>query len=452
MATRRRLSARIEDSPEDDGLPIDIPPEYRHLDYTATSKSVREFWSEYLSGYLILDPDFQRNYVWDSARASRFIESLLLNMPSPHIFLGEEDDGSLMVIDGHQRLETIFKYLQPLLRRGTSNPGSPAAVIPALTPLSLRNLNVLSELSGKRVTALRIEDRQRLWDTTLPVIILLKENHPDLKYELFSRLNQGSMSLTNQELRNCIYRGPYNRMIAHLSENREFLHLWNRNQPDKRMRTRELILRFFALLHRRDRYRTPFREFLNEEMRENRYTAREAFLREFDAAVKWVERVFGREAFRLFGIGNESNPSGTWGRRRYDLIYELEMVAFAELADALDECWESLAVGRREIFVTAIRRSLIDVMTRDRFRDALRISTASHHALNVRFESWLGALRQVVANPEGAILDSSEVIEQLGKDVFCGVCRGVLTRENALWKLIDGEDEPVLVHRFCERI
>ena len=449
MANRRRSSQRIEESPDDDHFSIYIPPEFRNLSFTPTSKRVRDFWEEYLDEKLILEPDFQRNYVWDSSRASRFIESLLLNMPMPHIFLGEESDGSLMVIDGHQRLETIFKYLQPLLRSRSTSSDRRARTLPALTPLTLRKLNVLSDLNGKRVDALKIEDRQSLWDTPLPAIILLKENHPDMKYELFSRLNQGSMSLTNQELRNCIYRGPYNRMIAYLSENRGFLQLWNRNQPDKRMRTRELILRFFALLHRRDRYRTPFREFLNEEMRENRYASGEEFTREFEAAIRWVERVFGREAFRLFSIGTDNNTAGTWGRRRFDLIYELEMVGFAEFSNAFDRCWDNLDLDEREVFKTAIRRSLIDVMTNERFRDALRITTASHHALNVRFDGWLGALRELINDPDAAISDAKEVIEQLQDDIFCSLCRGVMNRENSVWKLVDNADEPVLVHRYC---
>lgn len=449
MAAQRRSSARIEESPADDGTPIDIPPEFRRLVYTSNSKSVRELWNEYVNGQLILEPDFQRNYVWDTARASRFIESLLVDMPTPHIFLGEEDDGSLMVIDGHQRLETIFKYLQPLLRRRRQSPSRQGVVVPAVSPLRLRKLNLLPDLIGKQVTALSIDDRERLWNATLPAITLLRENHPDLKFELFSRLNQGSMNLTPQELRNCIYRGKFNRMLADLSERRDFLQLLNRAQPDKRMRTREQILRFFALLHRRDRYRPPFREFLNEEMRENQDTAPASFLREFDSAVTWVERVFDKQAFRLYSVGNESNPAGRWARNRSDSLRDLEMVGFAELAHALDECWQSLVVSEREMFIMAIRCKLIGVMTMDRFRDAVRQSTASHHSVSVRFEMWLRALREIIADPDGAIRDVRDVMAQLEVDVFCGVCRGVLRVEDAHWSMVGDNDEPVLVHGFC---
>ena len=441
MAARRRS--------DDDSAPLDIPPEFRRIVYTPISKSVRWLWNAYVDGQLILEPDFQRNYVWDTARASRFIESLLLDMPTPHIFLGEEDDGSLMVIDGHQRLETIFRYLQPLHRRRREPSTRQGVAVPAIAPLTLRKLNVLDDLSGKRVTALSIDDREQLWNATLPVIILLKENHHDLKFELFSRLNQGAMNLTDQELRNCIYRGRFNRMLADLSESRDFLNLLGRTQPDRRMRTREQILRFFALLHRRDRYRPPLREFLNEEMRENRDAAQASFLREFDAAVTWVERVFDKEAFRLYSVGNENNPAGRWARNRSDLIRDLEMVGFAELSHALAECWQSLAGDQRPMFVLAVRCGLIGVMTRDRFRDAMSRTTASQHSVNVRFDMWLGALRQIVANPESAIQDVRDVIEQLEGDIFCGVCRGVLRVEDAHWTMVGDNDEPVLVHGFC---
>ena len=310
----RRTDDEWEESESEEKFtPIVIPPEYREMRWEKEDMRIRELWHSIDDRQIVLDPDFQRNYVWDVTRASRYIESILLGLPTPPVFLAEETDGSLTVIDGHQRLETLFRYMQPLLSGPSKAVGREHHLYSARSPLVLRSVKIMSELNGKDVTALTEEDRSKLWDSRLTVIRLPRAAHPDMKYELFARLNQGSMSLNSQELRNCLYRGGYNNLIARLGEDRTFLKLWNKNTSDKRMRHRELVLRFFALLHRRDRYRPPFREFLNAEMVENRDLSLEDqrhYRSELEVAMRWVERVFGMEVFRIFRIGNQVNPAG----------------------------------------------------------------------------------------------------------------------------------------------
>ncbi len=264
-----------DDSEEPEGnepQPLEIPAQFRYLlpeQSRMEPMSVRDVWNRYLTHELVLEPDFQRHYVWDETRASRYVESLLLGLPTPPIFLAEEKDGTWVVIDGHQRLKTLFRYMQPLLQRSIATATRPPAGLDILSPLALKNLEVLSDLVGKRIDALTIEDRVRLWDYKLNIVRLPRTVHPELRYELFARLNLGSMSLNPQELRNCLYRGPYNRLLAELELDPTFLRIWHRNEPDKRMKHRELILGFFALVHRKEKYRSPYRLFLNEEMREN---------------------------------------------------------------------------------------------------------------------------------------------------------------------------------------
>lgn len=191
-------------------------------------RSVSELWNHYIRGQIAVEPDFQRHYVWDVVRASRYIESLLLRMPTPPAFVSEDLDNQWVVIDGHQRLETLFRFMKPLLGGPTLAAGGDRAHVAQLAPLTLTKLEILPELDGKGVTALNRDDRIKLWDTPISVITLPSDAHPDMRYALFARLNLGSMSLNAQELRNCLYRGPYNKLIASLGESQEFLRLWGK--------------------------------------------------------------------------------------------------------------------------------------------------------------------------------------------------------------------------------
>ena len=440
------------DEEQEDYAPLNIPGEYRHLNAEQVSISVRQLWESFLQGKVVLEPDFQRSYIWDSTRASRYIESLLLGIPTPAIFISEEIDDRWLVIDGHQRLETLFRYMQKLLRGPAKAAGATALPFYLLPPMSLRGLEVLSELNGTDITDLDAEDRQKLWDRKLPIVHIHKETHPELKYVIFARLNLGSVSLNPQELRNCLYRGPYNRLLAELSEDRAFLEIWGKDKPDKRMSHRELVLRFFALLHMRDRYRTPFRAFLNEEMKENRDAESESlqrFQHEFESAVTWTNRVFGREALRPFRIGSVDDRRGRWGRNRSALIYELEMVGFAEYRHPLDKYWEEADAEERRWFCLYLRSRLIDVMTDPRFTVLLIEGTKKPSSVESRFEMWLDALDSAVSDPESAAVQGRLIDSSLRRSNQCFICHSTITPDDAIWMSIGGTTS--LVHRFCGR-
>ncbi len=434
---------------DDLSVPLYVPEEYRQLNAAEAKISVRELWDRYCNADLILQPDFQRSYVWDTMKASRYIESLLLRLPTPPIFLSEEPDGRWIVIDGHQRLESLFRYMQPLLSgpRARANVALPFGVLNTLT---LTSLEVLAELNGKAVEALTVEDRDRLWDTPLSIIQIPKTSHPDMKYLLFARLNQGSMSLNSQELRNCLYRGAYNQLIARLSESSDFLALWGRASPDKRMRHRELVLRFFAFFHRRDKYRTPFRAFLNDEMEAGRHLEPEhgeQYRQQFQTAVAWVDRGFGNEVLRQFLIGNRDNPSGQWGRRRYDLVYEVEMVGFAQFGNALDEFWGHAGPADRDLLRLILRNRLAGVMTSGRFVDSINQGTTRVSAVTARFETWLRTLACITQDLRGAIQEGQRIREASGRSATCALCPYPVSSDDMVWMAVTGEQKPA--HRFC---
>lgn len=425
----------------DDYYPLDIPDKYRNIGAEEILLSVRDIWSKFLDGDLVVEPDFQRHFIWDRRRSSRYIESLLLHIPTPPIFVSEEQDGRWVVVDGHQRLETLFRFMAPLATgRGRRKP--PAGT--ALTPLRLIAMEVMHELNGKTIDALSIDVRKNLWETKLKLVLIPKTAHKDMKYVIFERLNLGSVSLNPQELRNCIYRGPYNKLIIELSQSNDFCRLWATKGPDIRMRDRERVLRFFALLHRRDRYDSPFKRFLDAEMAENQYRSDGTFRSEFKTALKWVERVFTTaQCFRRFEIGNNVVPSGSWIARRMETMYEVEMVSFASHGAKLDSIYDSLGELDKRMFLDILRNRFAGVMSDPRFEDSVRQNVNRPDNVRLRFNGWMRSL-------EGAISGYKSVIDQgyLMRKLIekpCSVCGIRVDWDDAVL----APDRRSVMHRYC---
>lgn len=190
-------------------------------------------------------PNFQRQYVWTDVLASKLIESILLNVPIPPCYLSQNDEFELDVIDGQQRLYSIYRFLDNQF---------------ALTPLE-----VLKEFSGKRFHELPTKTQRQLKTHTLRCVLITNESHPDIKFDVFERLNTNTVPLNAQELRNCVYRGALNSMLGEASKYAPWLEILRRKHPDNRLRDEELILRFFAFdILKLNSYRTPQKHWLND--------------------------------------------------------------------------------------------------------------------------------------------------------------------------------------------
>lgn len=430
------------DKVEEEFQPLNLDARFMSIRFTENNRPVRDLWDIYIGKQLVLSPEFQRNYVWDKTKASRYIESLLLDLPVPAIFLSDEEDGTEEVIDGQQRLMSIFKFLSPLSRNQNGKAASTS-----LEPLTLVGLEVLSNLNGKNVLALSIPDRSKVWDRLVKTLSLPTDVHPDMKFELFARLNLGSLTLNPQELRNCIFRGPYNSMITELSTNHTFLDMWGKSTPDKRMAHREYVLRFFAFLHRRETYATSQKSFLNSEMKANQKMIDPKWKTEFNLAIKWVERIFGGEAFRRFTPGNEDNPAGRWVHRKSVQLFELEMVSFAEMGDRLNEIWEPFHAEKRQMFRDAARRQLATVMSESKFADTLTDATTRPDKVRYRFDKWISALADFVTDPDEYLDGMRKIYERLQESELCAVCPSKMNSEDAIWRTsVEGRQ---LVHRYC---
>jgi len=220
---------KLEFEDQEEEQPIEVLSKERRVYSDKADRSIFELYRQYQKGNLDLQPEFQRLQVWDNSKSSRLIESVLLEVPIPVIYLSEESDCKYSVIDGQQRLNAFFKFLENNLR--------------------LSGLTILAELNGKRFQDLPKNLQDKFENATIRIIEIRKESDPDVKFEIFERLNTGSVQLNAQELRNCIYRGRYNELLKELSGTKDFQFLLGLEKPHNRMQDRELILRFFAFYH-----------------------------------------------------------------------------------------------------------------------------------------------------------------------------------------------------------
>lgn len=230
-------------------------------------------------------PPFQRSYVWTLNQASKFIESLLLGLPVPGIFLSKDEQRRLVVIDGQQRLRTLSRFYKGLFEDSR---------------FTLRN--VRNDFSGKTYDTLEDEDRRQLNDSILHATIieqLSPEDDDSSIYHIFERLNTGGTKLQPQEIRASLYHGPFIELLKELNSYAPWREIYGRE--NKHEKDQELILRFLALYFMGDKYQKPLNEFLNnfaKTHRDLRHSQSSQLEPTFKQTIDVVARSLGHNAFR----------------------------------------------------------------------------------------------------------------------------------------------------------
>lgn len=278
-----------EISSEEEDLDIDNAPyEIRTLgaDFSL------ELYSQKIDSEEIRIPLFQRKYVWPIKKASKLIESFLLGLPVPQVFLFQEATRrDLLVVDGQQRLLTAHFFL-----RGTLQD--------EITQFRLRS--VKPKWEGKTFADLEEGDKRRLKNYILRATIFEQIDPADDKsvYEIFERLNTGGMPLTEQEVRNCVNSGTINAFLENLNNTGSWRVLLGKPEPDRRMKDIEIILRVLALIENWGNYKKPMKDFIStymeshvniSEAEQNKLTAL------FEATTNLISEQVGTSAFRLAG-------------------------------------------------------------------------------------------------------------------------------------------------------
>lgn len=226
-------------------------------------------------------PVFQRNYIWDKKRASRFIESLILGLPIPQIFLYQKARNNFLVIDGQQRLLSVYYFIKqrfPLPEKRAAlrqvfdeNNGIPDSVLFDDTyfqdfklQLSKSEEGEKNPLDGLRYSTLGMYKSNFEFMTMRCMAIRQNEPKEDDSsvFEIFSRLNTGGVNLTSQEIRACLYYSVFFRMLSVLNQNSIWRNLYGRPE-DGKFKDIEIILRSFALLCDGENYSGSMNNFIN---------------------------------------------------------------------------------------------------------------------------------------------------------------------------------------------
>ncbi len=217
------------------------------------------------NGELDITPEYQRLFQWSEGARSRFVESLLLEMPVPPIYVVEENDGRYLLIDGLQRIssylhlrgELVAPHLQPPVNRGEM--------------LVLSDCDIVTELNGRTYNDLGTALQIRLKRAFVRVEVVRKGSDARFKYYMFKRLNTGGQLLSDQQIRNCTIRlldPKFNDLIIELSKNEHFVACCETLTQERTLAAfdQELVLRFFALKNDRPRFKHDVSDFLTEYM------------------------------------------------------------------------------------------------------------------------------------------------------------------------------------------
>nr|VFJ69282.1 MAG: Uncharacterized conserved protein, contains ParB-like and HNH nuclease domains [Candidatus Kentron sp. FW] len=222
--------------------------------------SFGELISMYTNNELVIDPEFQRLFRWDKHQQTRFIESLLLGIPIPSIFIAEDNEGRWELVDGLQRMSTILSFFGQLKNNAGKN------------SWALDEGDIVKELGGFDIERLPLKFRLNIKRSTCRIEIIKWDSEYDLRFELFNRLNTGGSPLTDQEVRNCIFRGisvDFTQTIKDLAAMEGFINLI---QPTERQKEQlypdELVLRFFSLFENHNNIKKKLSEHMTDYMKD----------------------------------------------------------------------------------------------------------------------------------------------------------------------------------------
>jgi hypothetical protein len=299
------------------------------------------------SGSYKLRPDFQRRHRWDTAKKSRLIESFIMNVPIPPIFLYEDSYSHYEVMDGLQRLTTICDFYS--------------------NTFALEGLDEWPELIGMKYSELPSQVRRGIDRRYISSVILLQETAKDpqeaarMKQLVFERLNSGGIKLEPQEARNAIYPGPLNNICIRLARNKFLCRMWGipeplvseheestgdlpaeilENELYRRMDDVELVLRFFAYRQRTSFQRAALSVYLDRYLKQGNTFPTETLnelSKIFEKTAELVYNVLGEQAFWLW---RKRTTGWGWFSRPTTVLFDPIMFAFSNYLDHAEKLME----------------------------------------------------------------------------------------------------------------
>ncbi|ENM8380947.1 TPA: DUF262 domain-containing protein [Vibrio alginolyticus] len=248
-----------------DNLILSLEENVEKVHTQSLDLSFNELLDMYTNGELDINPDYQRLFRWSVGAQSRFIESLLLEMPVPPIYVVESQDGSYQLIDGLQRFSSYLHLRGKLEASHLKNP------IKEGEYLTLQECDIVEGLNGLNFDQLPMSLKIRLKRAFVRVEVVRKGSDNKFRYHMFKRLNTGGEELTNQQLRNCTIRMLDHKFIdfvIRLSKTEDFQSCISNisHQQELGAFDQELVLRYFAMNNYRDKFVHDVADFLTEYM------------------------------------------------------------------------------------------------------------------------------------------------------------------------------------------
>lgn len=316
-----------------------------------------------------LEPRYQRRDRWTDEDRSELIESFLLNVPVPPVYLAEDDFGTYSVIDGKQRITAIYKFMR--------------------NQLTLQKLNRFTDLNGLTFDGLPKPLRNALSIRPyIRVVTLLKQTNPDLKYEVFTRLNTGGQPLLPQEIRNALYRGPLNDLLFQLAKDEAFLRkqlkiITEKESAFTQMTDVEMVLRFLSLRTHWKDFSGDSRRSMDEFMAKNKKpnpAALKALKSSFSTALSRCEKLWGDHAFRRYAAN---------GYRDQFLaaMYDAEMIAVDGLSD---KRFQAILSHKNKV-ISETKNLFKD----QQFEESVRVSTNTPARLRYRIKMVIEMLQGI---------------------------------------------------------
>ncbi len=243
-----------------DRLLNDIETGRNTLQTDKLDMSFGEIMSMYDKGEIIINPEFQRLYRWTEYQKTRFIESIIIGIPIPPIFVAEDKDGRWELVDGLQRLSTVFSFFGML------------KILPEKNNWALNDGDLIQTLDKYSCTDLPLKIQLNIKRASCRIEIIKWNSKYDLRFELFNRLNTGGSPLTNQEIRNSLFRevsGEFNAFLKKLGQNKDFIKLINVGQEQlDELYHEELVLRFMSLYKIANNVKKSIAQHMTDFMRE----------------------------------------------------------------------------------------------------------------------------------------------------------------------------------------
>ena len=246
--------------PSPDELAQQLSEQRRTVDFDTFDIQVQELLRMLEEGQISIAPAYQRQFRWGPDRCSQLVESLMLGIPIPNLFMATNEDNTWEVVDGLQRLSAIVKFAGSNdLRERLNLDGA----------LRLEELKKVDTFNGLVFSSLPTRIQQHIRTRPLKVVTLNDKSDKIVRFDLFERLNTGGVSLSKQEIRDCVFQGPFAELLDRLSGTEDFrtvVRLTKKQMIDGTIE--ECVLRFFAFLDRYQQFEHSVTDFLNDYMQD----------------------------------------------------------------------------------------------------------------------------------------------------------------------------------------